>query len=98
MIVTPRYNRERGVLVTVDPTYPNAWRRKPYYVQLLGWAQRIVVEIRVGRRCIWLNADGSEREETKTLAWLERREEREATAIAATTSSQNGGMPEPGMA
>jgi len=77
MIVTrrePRYNlTERGMLVTVDPTYPNAWRRKPYYVQLLGWAQHIVVEIRVGRRCIRLNADGTEQQETRTQAWLEDR-------------------------
>jgi uncharacterized protein len=82
MIVTrrePRYNlAEQGMLVTVDPTYPNAWRRKLYYGQLLAWAQRMVVEIRVGRRCIRLNADGSEQEATKTQAWLEDREEREA--------------------
>ena len=79
MIVSPRNNpAEQGVLVMVDPAYPNAWRRKPYHVQLLGWAQRMVVEIRVGRRCILLNADGSEQEVTKTQAWLEGREEREA--------------------
>jgi Fe-S-cluster containining protein len=79
MIVTRREPRsnltERGMLVTVDPTYPNAWRRKPYYVQLLGWAQHMVVEIRVGRRCIRLNADGTEQQETRTQAWLEDREE-----------------------
>ena len=54
MIVTrrePRYNlAEQGMLVTVDPSYPDAWRRKPYYAQLLGWAQRMVVE---GRREIY---------------------------------------------
>jgi len=36
MIVTrrePRYNlAERGALVTVDPSSPNAWRREPYYL------------------------------------------------------------------
>jgi hypothetical protein len=63
------------MLVTVDPTSPNAWRRKPYYVQLLGWAQHMVVEIRVGQRCIRLNADGTEQQETRTKAWLEGREE-----------------------
>jgi hypothetical protein len=82
MIVTrrePRYNlAERGALVTVDPTSPNAWRREPYYPQLLAWAQPMVVEIRVGRRCTRLNADGSEEEAIKTQAWLEDREEREA--------------------
>ena len=71
---------ERGALVTVDPSFPNAWRREPYYLQLLGWAQRMVVEIRVGRRCIRLNADGSEQEATKTQAWLEDREERLSVA------------------
>jgi hypothetical protein len=85
MIITrrePRYNlAERGMLVTVDPTYPDAWRRKPHYVQLLKWAQHIVVEIRVGRRCIRLNADGSEQEATKTRAWLEGREERDANPV-----------------
>jgi hypothetical protein len=35
----------------------------------------MVVEIRVGRRCIRLNADGSEEEAIKTQAWLEDREE-----------------------
>ena len=76
MFVTPR--SEQGRLVTVDPSSPNAWRRKPYYAQLLGWAQSMVVEIRVGRRYIWLKADGSEQEVTKTQAWLEGQEEREA--------------------
>ena len=72
----PRYNlTERGALVTLDPTSPNAWRREPYYGQLLGWARRMVVEIRVCRRCIRLDADGSEQEATKTQAWLEDREE-----------------------
>jgi hypothetical protein len=70
--------------VTVDPTAPNAWRREPYYPQLLGWAQRMVVEIRVGRRCIRLNADGSEEEAIKTQAWLEDREEREATPVTSS--------------
>jgi hypothetical protein len=35
----------------------------------------MVVEIRVCRRCIRLDADGSEQEATKTQAWLEDREE-----------------------
>jgi hypothetical protein len=88
MIVTrrePRYNlAERGALVTVDLSSPNARRREPYYLQLLGWAQRMVVEIRVGRRCIRLNADGSEQEATKTQAWLEGREEREDNLVTSS--------------
>ncbi len=61
-------------LVTVDPTYQIAWRRKLYYVQLLGWAQHMVVAIRVGRRSS-VNEDGTEQQETRTEAWLEGREE-----------------------
>jgi hypothetical protein len=52
--------REGGMRVTVDPAYPNAWRREPYYSQLRMWAQHIVIEIRVGRRFIRLSASGAE--------------------------------------
>ena len=87
MIVTrrePRYNlTERGALVTVDPASPNSWRREPYYRQLLEWAQRMVVEIRVGRRCIRLNADGSEQEAIKTQAWLEAREGHDSNPVSS---------------
>ena len=66
MIITPRHPKhtlaERGMLVTVEPAYPNTWRREPYYSQLLAWAQKIHVEIRIGRRCIRLHADASEEE------------------------------------
>ena len=44
-------------------------RREPRYnLQLLGWAQHMVIEIRVGRRCIRLNADGTEQQESR-LGW-----------------------------
>jgi hypothetical protein len=59
---------EGSFLIIVDPAYPDAWRRKPYYQQLLALAQRNLVKIRVGRRFIGLNADGSE-------AWIEGRPE-----------------------
>jgi hypothetical protein len=72
MILTPL---PKGPLVTVDPAFPTAWRREPYYSQLLAWAQYTQVEIRVGRRCIGLNADGTEDEVTRTQAWIERGEE-----------------------
>jgi hypothetical protein len=36
-----------------------------------------VSRIRVGRRCIRLNADGSEEEAIKTQAWFEDREQLE---------------------
>jgi uncharacterized protein len=66
---------EKGFLIIVDPAYPNAWRREPYYGQLLALAQRNLVKIRVGRRFIGLNADGSEEQVTRTQAWIEGRPE-----------------------
>jgi len=78
MFITPRPSEglaKKGTLVTVDPAYPNAWRRNPYYAQLLAWAQHMSVEIRVGRRFIGLNADGTERQVTRTQAWIEGRDE-----------------------
>jgi len=74
MILTPRdpkrTARKQGLLVTVDPTYPNAWRREPYYSQLLALAQEIPIEVRVSQRCIGLNADGTEYEVTRSKEWL----------------------------
>jgi hypothetical protein len=66
---------EKGFLIIVDPAYPNAWRREPYYGQLLALAQRNLVKIRVGRRFIGLNADGSEEQVIRTQAWIEGRPE-----------------------
>jgi hypothetical protein len=66
---------EPGFLIIVDPAYQNAWRREPYYGQLLALAQRSLVKIRVGRRFITLNADGSEEEVIRTQAWIEGRSE-----------------------
>ena len=74
MIIIPRVPPHQGMLVTVDPAYPNAWRREPYYAHLLRWAQKVRVEIRVGRRCIGLNADGTEQEVARTQTWLEGRD------------------------
>jgi hypothetical protein len=67
--------RPKGRLVTVDPAFPTVWRREPYYSQLLAWAQRMQIKIRIGLRCIELNADGTEQEVTGTRAWVEGREE-----------------------
>jgi hypothetical protein len=79
MIVTPRVPghsaAEQGFLVTVDPAYPNAWRREPYHSQLVARAQETFVEVRIGLRCIGLNADGTEQEVTRTRAWIEGRDE-----------------------
>ncbi len=62
---------EQGMLVTVDPAYPNAWRSTPYYAELQRWARSTFVEIRVGRRVIRLNADGSEQEVYRSKAQIE---------------------------
>jgi hypothetical protein len=75
MVLQNHPHESDGLLVTVDPAFPTAWRREPYYSQLLAQAQCMFVEIRVGRRCIGLNADGTEQEVTRTQAWIEGREE-----------------------
>ena len=78
MFITSRPSEgpaKKGILVTVDPAYPDAWRRNPYHAQLRAWAQHMFVEIRVGRRFIGLNADGTERQVTRTQAWIEGRDE-----------------------
>src|SRR4029450_9496092 len=61
---------EQHILVTVDPAFPTAWRREPYYSQLLAWARRMQIKIRIGLQCIELNADGTEQEVTGTRAWI----------------------------
>jgi hypothetical protein len=79
MIISPRVmgqnDVKQGFLITVDPAYPNAWRRKPYYEQLLALARQTFVVIRIGRRQIGLNADGSEGQVIQTQAWIEGRDE-----------------------
>jgi hypothetical protein len=62
-------------LIVVDPAYPNAWRREPYYGQLLALAKRSGVKIRVGQRFIRMNADGSERQWWRSQAHIEGRSE-----------------------
>ena len=69
--VAPYSIAEQGLLVTVDPAYPSAWRREPYYSQLLAWARDFPIEIRIGRRCIGLSPDGTEEEVTKTGDWFD---------------------------
>src|SRR6516162_2640123 len=66
MVLVPRNPTlslsDGGIMVAVDPTFPNAWRREPYYSQLLKWAQVITVDVRVRERVIQLSADGTERD------------------------------------
>jgi hypothetical protein len=66
---------DKGFLIIVDPAHPNAWRREPYYAQLLALARQSFVKIRVGRRFIRLNADGSERQWWRSQAHIEGRSE-----------------------
>ena len=71
ILVAPHSTAEQGLLVTVDPAYPTSWRREPYYSQLLAWAREFPIEIRIGRRCIALSADGTEEDVTKPREWFE---------------------------
>jgi hypothetical protein len=66
---------DKSFLIIVDPAHPNAWRCEPYYGQLLALARQNVVKIRVGRRFIRLNADGSERQWWRSQAHIEGRSE-----------------------
>jgi uncharacterized protein len=75
MIISRAAEPEPGFLIIVDPAHPNAWRREPYYGQLVALAQRSLVKIRVGRRFIRLNADSSEDQVTRTQDWIEGRPE-----------------------
>jgi hypothetical protein len=49
--------------VTVDPNFPNIWRREPYYSLLLHFAELQRVTIRIGRRYVDLAPDGAELED-----------------------------------
>jgi hypothetical protein len=71
ILVAPHSIAEQGLLVTVDPAYPSSWRREPHYSQLLAWAREFPIEIRIGRRCIGLSADGTEEEVTKPHEWFD---------------------------
>jgi hypothetical protein len=70
---------ENQLIVTVDPSFPNAWRQEPYYATLRAYAKRgIFVGVRIGRRCISLGADGSENEVVQSQALIEGRLEDDA--------------------
>jgi len=80
---------QQGVLIIVDPAYPTAWRRKPYYGQLLALAQRSSLKIRVGQRFIRLNTDGSERQWWRSQAHIEGRSEDGAATDTAPAVAQH---------
>jgi hypothetical protein len=58
-------------MVTVDPAYPDAWRREPYYSQLKAIARSGTIKIRVGRRFIKLMPDGTEKESAHSREHIE---------------------------
>ena len=71
-MTTPNENQ---LLVLVDPDFPNAWRREPYYSKLLKFARLgNFVGMRIGLRCIVLRPDGSEGEVRHSQAHIEGRE------------------------
>jgi hypothetical protein len=43
------YDDISTIMVKVDPSFPNAWRREPYHSQLLRWSGRYDIHITVGR-------------------------------------------------
>jgi hypothetical protein len=44
--------------VRVDPSYPGAWRKSPYFEQLKDRSNRMAVQITVGRRRYIVLPDG----------------------------------------
>jgi hypothetical protein len=77
MMLTQR--KEKQLIVTVDPNFPNAWRQEPYYSALRAFINRVIfVGVRIGRRCIDLHADGSEEEVYQSQALIEGRLEDDA--------------------
>jgi hypothetical protein len=72
MVLTQK--SENQLVVTVDPAFPNAWRQEPYYSTLRTYTKRgVLVGVRIGRRCIELGADGSEKETLQSQALIEGR-------------------------
>jgi hypothetical protein len=72
MVLTQKDQNQ--LVVTVDPGFPNAWRQEPYYSTLRAYTKRgVLVGIRIGRRCIELGADGSEKEAYQSQALIEGR-------------------------
>jgi len=64
-------------LVTVDPAYPNAWRREPYHSQLKVLSQKgVPIQIRIGRRCIDFKTE-------EEVTWIEGRPENSTEAAPA---------------
>jgi hypothetical protein len=59
-LIGPGGDRADGLKIFVDPDYPNAWRREPYYSQLLTIAQGMCVTLLIGRRGVGLRPDGTE--------------------------------------
>ena len=59
----PALNR---LQVAVDSSYPDAWRKEPFYSQFRQWARNgTTVSVFVGGRVIHMLPSGEERESTK---------------------------------
>jgi hypothetical protein len=61
---------EQGALnrlqVTVDASYPNAWRKEPFYSKFRHWARSgRIISVFIGDRVTHLLPDGEERESTR---------------------------------
>jgi hypothetical protein len=61
-LAKPGSDKAEGIQVNVDSAFPTAWRKEPYYAQLLAIAQGMYVTLRIGRRQMGLRADGTEYE------------------------------------
>jgi hypothetical protein len=61
------------LIVTVDPAFPNAWRREPYYSRLRTLAQQGSVKVRIGLRIIGVSANGTEETVYRSQEWIEGR-------------------------
>jgi hypothetical protein len=61
-LTKPGSDKAEGLKIFVDPAFPNAWRREPYYLQLLAIARGMYVTLRIGPRQMGLRPDGSEYE------------------------------------
>jgi hypothetical protein len=53
MVLVDQLDKGR-ILVKVDPTFPSAWRKEPYYSQFLEWSWEFCVVVNVGKTALRL--------------------------------------------
>jgi hypothetical protein len=66
------YPGDVAIMVKVDPSYPNAWRREPYYSQLLKFSFDHPIIVTVGKNAFELHK-GFEKQLSRDLEAEERR-------------------------